>query len=253
MQIEHLAVDSLYPYINNARTHDDAQVAQIAASVREFGWTNPLLIDEDHGIIAGHGRLAAARKLGMDTVPAIRLEGLSDAQKKAYVLADNQLALNAGWDEQLLRLELDELVALDFDIDLIGFDDDFFDDLNSDQGEADDENPYSMSIDAPTYEPTNDKPPIDELIDYSKTGELIANIRDADIPKEEKNLLMLAAERHTIFNFGKIADYYAHSSPEVQALMEQSAMVIIDYQQAIENGFVQVSTTINSLAASDHE
>src|SRR5918993_1596257 len=89
----------LIPYARNPRTHSDAQVAQIAASIREFGWTNPVLIDGDNGILAGHGRVLAARKLGLETVPVIELAGLSDAERRAYILADNKLALNAGWDE----------------------------------------------------------------------------------------------------------------------------------------------------------
>ena len=117
------SVDSLIPYVNNARTHSDEQVAQIAASIREFGFTNPILVDENCGIIAGHGRLAAARKLGLDTVPTITLPGLSDAQKKAYVIADNQLALNAGWNEDLLKVEIEQLDLGGFDIDLLGLDD----------------------------------------------------------------------------------------------------------------------------------
>ena len=103
-----------------ARTRD-AQVAQIAASIREFGWTNPVLVDGASGIIAGHGRVLAARKLGLDRVPVIELAHMSEAQKRAYVLADNQLALNAGWDEALLRLELADLSELGFDLGLIGF------------------------------------------------------------------------------------------------------------------------------------
>ena len=117
-------VGKLTEYEHNARTHSDVQITQIANSITEFGFTNPVLIDEQHNIIAGHGRLAAAHKLGMDTVPTIQLEGLSETQKKAYVIADNQLALNAGWDMDLLRLEIDDLRAVDFDIDLLGFDDD---------------------------------------------------------------------------------------------------------------------------------
>ena len=113
----------LKPYVNNSRTHSDEQIDQIAASINEFGFTNPLLID-DEGIIAGHGRLLAAIKLEMIKVPTIKLVGLSKAQRKAYVIADNQLALNAGWDEDLLRSELMELTDMDFDLDLIGFDDD---------------------------------------------------------------------------------------------------------------------------------
>ena len=125
-------VADLVPYVNNARTHSDEQVAQVAASIREFGFTNPILVDEQNTIIAGHGRLAAAHKLGMDTVPTIQLEGLSEAQKKAYVIADNSLALNAGWDEAMLRLEIDELVALDFDTDLLGFDSDMLSEIMGD-------------------------------------------------------------------------------------------------------------------------
>jgi DNA modification methylase len=111
----------LIPYARNPRTHSDAQVAQIAASIREFGWTNPVLVDGENGIIAGHGRVMAARKLGLERVPVIELAHMSEAQKRAYVLADNQLALNAGWDEELLRLELADLSALGFDLGLIGF------------------------------------------------------------------------------------------------------------------------------------
>jgi DNA modification methylase len=111
----------LIPYARNPRTHSDAQVAQIAASIREFGWTNPVLVDGANGIIAGHGRVLAARKLGLERVPVIELAHMSEAQKRAYVLADNQLALNAGWDATLLRLELADLSDLGFDLGLIGF------------------------------------------------------------------------------------------------------------------------------------
>lgn len=117
------AVDALIPFARNSRTHSDAQVAQIAASIREFGWTNPVLIDGDDGVIAGHGRLLAARKLGMEQVPAIVLDHLSDAQKRALVIADNQLALNAGWDLDLLGSELKGLGEDGFNLDLLGFGD----------------------------------------------------------------------------------------------------------------------------------
>jgi hypothetical protein len=113
----------LIPYARNPRTHSDAQVAQIAASIREFGWTNPVLVDGANGIIAGHGRVLAARTLGLGRVPVIELAHMTESQKRAYVLADNQLALNAGWDEALLRLELADLSELGFDLGLIGFTD----------------------------------------------------------------------------------------------------------------------------------
>ena len=122
MQIQPRPIEGLIPYARNSRTHSDDQVAQIAASIREFGWTNPVLVDGDNGIIAGHGRVLAARKLGLAEVPCIELAHLSEAQKKAYIIADNKLALNAGWDNELLALEFGELQELGFDLDLTGFD-----------------------------------------------------------------------------------------------------------------------------------
>lgn len=114
-------VNDLIPYINNSRTHDENQVLQIASSIKEFGFTNPILIDETDSIIAGHGRLMAAKKLNYDEVPTIILSGLTDTQKRAYIIADNKLALNAGWDNELLMLELDALKDVDYDLDLTGF------------------------------------------------------------------------------------------------------------------------------------
>jgi DNA modification methylase len=114
-------VADLVPYARNARTHSDAQVARIAASIREFGFTNPILVDGARGVIAGHGRLMAARKLGLPEVPVIELAHLSEAQKRAYILADNRLALDAGWDEEMLKIELGDLRDLGFDLDLTGF------------------------------------------------------------------------------------------------------------------------------------
>lgn len=116
-----MPITALIPYARNARTHSDAQVAQLAASIREFGFTNPILVDGERGIIAGHGRLLAARKLGLAEVPVIELAHLSPAQRRAYVLADNKLALNAGWDDDLLRLELADLRSEGFDLGLTGF------------------------------------------------------------------------------------------------------------------------------------
>src|SRR5271156_4454687 len=122
-RIEHWLLEKLIPWARNPRTHSDAQVAQIAASIAEFGFTNPILVDTTAGILAGHGRLLAARKLGLKEVPVIVLDHLSESQKRAYIIADNQLALNAGWDEDLLRAELVALQQEDFDISVIGFED----------------------------------------------------------------------------------------------------------------------------------
>jgi len=120
-QLETIKIDALIPYARNSRTHSDAQVAQIAASIKEFGFTNPVLIDKDGGIIAGHGRVLAARKLKMDEVPCIRLSHLTEVQTRALVIADNKLALNAGWDDEMLRIEFAELVYEGIDLTITGF------------------------------------------------------------------------------------------------------------------------------------
>ena len=114
-------VADLIPYVRNSRTHSDEQVTKIAASIKEFGFLNPVIIDGENGIIAGHGRVMAAKKLGLDEVPVIEASHLTDAQRRAYVIADNRLALDAGWDEEMLRVEFAELEGLGFDLELTGF------------------------------------------------------------------------------------------------------------------------------------
>ena len=133
--------NSLVPYESNSRTHSDEQVAQICASITEWGFTNPILVDPDGGVIAGHGRLQAAIILGLDEVPCITIDGLTEAQRKAYVLADNQLATNAGWDLDLLKMELQDLTAMEFDLSLLGFDGEFTSELLTEvpEGETDED------------------------------------------------------------------------------------------------------------------
>ena len=123
LNVEYRKVEALIPYARNPRTHAESQIAKIAASIVEYGWTNPILVDGDNGIIAGHGRLAAARKLGLDQVPVIELAHLTVAQKRALVIADNRLALDAGWDEEMLALELADLSEAGYDLALTGFED----------------------------------------------------------------------------------------------------------------------------------
>ena len=122
MEIENIPIEKLKVYEKNSRTHSKKQVAQVVASIKEFGFTNPLLIDQEGTLIAGHGRLMAAKELGMDLLPCVRLSHLSDAQKRAYVIADNKIALNSGWDDDLLKSELNELDSLGFDVGVTGFD-----------------------------------------------------------------------------------------------------------------------------------
>lgn len=133
IEIQYKATEDLIPYARNSRTHSAEQIAQIAASIREFGWTNPVLIDGENGIIAGHGRVLAAHKLGETQVPTIELSHMSDTQKRAYIIADNKLALNAGWDDEMLALEIDELKEAGYDIGLTGFNIDEISALNGNE------------------------------------------------------------------------------------------------------------------------
>lgn len=247
LHVEQISVADLIPFAKNSRTHSDSQVAQIAGSIREFGFTNPILIDEKNGIIAGHGRLLAARKLNFEDVPCIRLEGLTEAQKRAYVIADNKIALNAGWDEKLLALELKELGDLGFDTDKTGFTSEEIAQLSLDDISEGTEEPYTRKIETPKYEPSNEKPNLEDLCNRDKVKKLVDDIKASGLTEDEKNFLLIAAERHTVFDYRKIADYYSHANAEMQNLMEMSALVIIDFDKAIENGFVKLSEELNKM------
>lgn len=246
-------ISELNGYERNTRTHSAEQIEQIAVSIQEYGWTNPVLIDEEGVIIAGHGRCAAAELLGIERVPTITLVGLTDVQKRAYRIADNKLPLNAGWNEELLKFELTELIESDFDISLTGFSQAEMDELliDPEMNSEGDEDPYTTKIDTPVYEPSENNPRITELYDESKTLQLAESIRAASLPADVEKFLLAAAERHTVFNFSKIADYYSHAPEEIQALFEASALVIIDYKQAIEQGFVHMTKRLVEIVHGD--
>ena len=249
-KVEKWKIDKLIPYARNARTHSDEQVSQIAASIKEWGWTTPVLVDEQGGIIAGHGRTLAAQKLKLTEVPVMVAKGWSDAKKRAYIIADNKLAQNADWDNEMLALELGELGDLGFDLDLTGFAADEIADLLS--PEEEDDSKYSKKIDAPVYEPTGDCPPIVELYDKVKYEELTAKIyQDDSIDSEIKDFLLAAAARHIRFDFEQIAEFYAHAPPDLQQLMEDSALVIVDFDKAITSGYVKLSQAISEIYTSE--
>jgi hypothetical protein len=252
-KVEKWAIEKLVPYARNSRTHSDEQISQIAASIKEWGWTTPVLVDESGGIIAGHGRTLAAQRLKIKTVPVMIAKGWSDAKKRAYIIADNKLALNAGWDNEMLALELDELKELDFDLDLTGFSTEEIQELMFGEDEAEGDNSkYTKKIDAPTYEPSGDKPLIADIYDSTKYNELTAKIYgNPDIGQDVKDFLLAAASRHIKFDFEQIAEYYAHADPDLQQLMEDSALVIIDFDKAIANGYVKLSQAISKAYASE--
>lgn len=252
IKIRYLKRANLQRYDRNVMIHSDIQVQQIASSIEKFGWTNPILIDEAGEIIAGHGRLSAAEKLNIDDIPTITLSGLSDAQKRAYRLADNKLPQGAGWDSELLKLEITDLLDADFDIGLTGFTQREIDDLLVEiTAPADESDPYTTKIDTPVYEPTDVVPEVSELYDEEKTLRLKKKIKSVGLPEDVEIFLLSAAERHTVFNFNKIADFYAGASADVQALFEESALVIIDYEKAIEHGFVHMTKKMVDIVYSE--
>ena len=243
MEVRDLSLDSIIPYARNPRKNDGA-VDKVAASIKEFGWRSPIVVDEEMVILAGHTRYKAAKKLGLTEAPVHIAEGLTEAQKKAYRIADNRVAEEAEWDEELLKFELEELGDLDFDMNFLGFDNKELSKLLED---SDEDNPYTQKVNTPTYEPSGEKPSLEELYDDEKAMDLIVSIQESNLDEKEKKFLMAAASRHIVFNYDKIANFYAHSSQECQELMENSALVIIDFDKAIENGFVKLTQEINDM------
>jgi ribosomal protein L7/L12 len=248
------AIDQIKEYDRNARTHSKEQIAQIAESIRQFGFTNPVLLDKDGVLIAGHGRLAAARQIGRTTVPAIQLDQLTPTQVRALRIADNKIALNSGWNQEMLAAEFAKLADIKFDLAVTGFElkeIKFIVDRNNTTIEEVDK-AYTRKVKAPIYEITGKRPALSELYDTSKTDALITEIEKAKLPKDLKAFLIEAARRHTVFQYAKIAEFYAHADPGVQDLMEKSALVILDFDKAIENGFVRLSDEIAELYKEDH-
>jgi DNA-binding transcriptional MerR regulator len=233
----------LIPYARNSRTHSDAQISKIASSIREFGFINPVVTDGKNGIVAGHGRVMAANKLGLKEIPCVEASHLTEAQKRAYVIADNRMALDAGWDADMLKVELGELQSLNFDLALTGFElseiKEFLSGASS--GLAAD---YTHKVDAPVYQPKGEKPQIGELLDRTRADELIQEIENSKVPKDVAAFLKAAASRHVVFNFEKIAEFYCHADKQTQALMENSALVIIDFKKAMQLGYVKLKEEI---------
>lgn len=239
MDIVSLRLDELTPYENNPR-QNDAAVDAVAASIKQFGFKVPIVVDANNVIVAGHTRFKAAAKLGLDTVPCVVADDLTDEQVKAFRLADNKVGELAEWDTEKLSQELAGI--LDIDMAQFGFDAEL-DELGDEMFD----NPYTTETNIPQYEPTGDCPDLSQLCDTSKTDDLLAEIEASHLRPDEKGFLLRAAGRHTVFNYRKIAEYYAHASPEMQELMEKSALVIIDEGNAIRNGFVSLSTVVSGL------
>ena len=247
MNIVYKKVDDLVPYENNPRNNDEA-VYYVANSIKEFGFKVPVVVDKDNVVVAGHTRLKACEKLGITEVPCIVADDLTEDQIKAFRIADNKVSEYATWDEEKLSQELSDIM-----LDMTEFGDDLFSDDDTMEVELDDEeeNPYSQEKHVPQYEPTGDFVDIMDLIDDEKTNELIREIKESNVSDDEKNFLIKAAYRHLVFNYSKIADYYSNASEEMQILMEKSALVIIDMDDAIANGYVKRTKVVEDLIAED--
>lgn len=243
LEIVYKNVADLFPYTKNPRRNDQT-VDSLAAAIEEYGFKVPIIIDENNEIIAGHTRLKAAKKLNLPEVPVIIADDLSEKQVRAFRLLDNRLSEMSEWDENLLSLELTALKAVDVDLSIFGLEPPKMDDIEA-------EDIYTDKVEIPHYQITDDNPSVDMLLDDQKAKELIQEIEKHDLPKEVRDFLVAAASRHLVFDYGNIAEFYAHADAEVQELFERSALVIIDFNNAIADGYVRLNHSLEDLRDSD--
>ena len=247
MELETVAIESLALDPQNARTHSKRNLDAIKASLSKFGQRKPIVV-HNGVVIAGNGTLEAAKLLGWNEISITKCPDEWDADTaKAYAIADNRSAELADWDEIALISQLGDLDASGWDISELGFSSKDFEDMKTDFQE----NPYTATVNVPQYEIVGDKPVINELYDNSKTKKMSEDILSADIPENIQDFLLIAAHRHTVFNYKKIAEYYPHATQEIQKLMEDSALVIIDLDNAIRNGYVRFAETMAELESLD--
>ena len=239
MQVVWMKPGDLIPYQKNAKTHPPEQIERIKASIKNFRWTQPIVVDENNVVVIGHGRLQAAIELHQEKVPVVKRTDLTPVQIKKLRLADNKTN-ESDWDLSKLEEELAELAIEGEDMTIFGFDD------LGDVGEIG-ENPYTGKVNIPQYEPTGEDVKLGDLVDESKTEELLDEIEKSGVSDEEKDFLRKAAQRHLAFNYKRVAEYYANASEEMQELMEKSALVIIDYDDAIAYGFTRLDASVKEM------
>lgn len=260
LQIELFPIAELAVDPNNARTHSERNLSAIAQSLEQFGQRKPIVVTADNVVIAGNGTLVAAMSLSWDHIDIVRIPSdWTPEQIKAFAIADNRTQDLSSFDMNVLLEQLGELETADFDLGSLGFDGDYITELgelndNKDlerlAGRIDDES-YTSKITVPHYEIIGEQPDIVELFDDTRAQELQAEISGANIPPEVQHFLTVAAMRHVVFNYRKIAEYYPHAPKETQRLMEESALVIIDLQDAIRLGFAKFTESIEDLIAEE--
>lgn len=240
LEIKYININDIKPYEKNPRNNKDA-IPFVVESIKKFGFKNPIILDKNNVIICGHTRLEAAKELKIDELPCLYADDLTEEQIKAFRLVDNKVAEKATWNDDLLEIELNDILNINMQ--------DFGFDLLKDIEEL--VNPYSQKVNIPQYEITGDCPDISELVDDIKTKELIREIQESSVTDKEKEFLMNAAMRHLVFNYKLIAEYYAHADEEMQKLMEKSALVIIDLDDAIANGYAQMIEKLKEMVDDD--
>lgn len=250
LTFEYVGLDDITPYEYNARHHEAEDINGIKESIKQFGMDDPIGVwsDETHHnvIVEGHGRLIAMKELRSEfpdneeykKVPVIHLDGLSEEQRRGYALAHNKTAELSTWDPDILGKELERIKGIDMT--KFGF---TVDEMQDEGGEGLDDK-YTTKVNIPQYEITGDCPTISEMLDTEKADGLIEEIKQSGVTDEEKEFLIQAARRHNVFNYRNIAEYYAHAGAEMQRLMEKSALVIIDVDDAIANGYATLNANI---------
>ena len=239
LKIEYVSIDSIKPYSKNAKQHPREQIEQIKKSIEQFGMDDPIGIWKDE-IVEGHGRLMACKELGYIEVPVIRLDHLTDEERKAYTLAHNKLTMNSDFDMEILNQELESIKTINMEN--FGF---IYEQLEEIIEGID--NLYTTKINIPQYEIKGDEPSIEELVDSKKVQILTEIIESSNVSDEQKDFLKKSATRMYTFNYSNIAEYYAHQDKEMQELMEKLALVIIDLKSAIANGYVELSTKLEEM------
>ena len=247
LKIEYVPIDSIIPYENNARAHEEEDLSAIRESIETLGFNDPIGVwGEQNVIVEGHGRWMVMQEMGAKEIPIIHLDHLSDEERRAYALAHNKTAELSKWNPDILGKEIQNILH----IDMTKFG---FEKGDTELGGELDDDKYTMKTMIPQYEITGDQPTIAEMLDTGKAKDLIAEIEASGVTDEEKDFLKYAAFRHNVFNYRNIAEYYAHADEEMQALMEKSALVIIDVNDAIANGYATLNADILDMMEGSEE
>jgi hypothetical protein len=234
---------NIKPYTKNAKIHSEAQIEQIKESLDKYDYYSPIGIDKNNTIVFGHGRFEALKLKGVEDIEVVDLSYLKPKEIKKLRILDNKI-VSDDYDNEILQAEINSLYGnLEDDIKQVS------NDLSMDIEDVEqiitdtkpEDDTYTGNIEAPIYEIKGKKPTFDKMCNLTKTKAMIKEINGSKIPGDTKEFLINAAMRHTVFNYESIAEFYAHSTKEVQELMEKSALVIIDYKKAIENGFVRMT------------